>query len=344
MSTTKTKLALGGFIICLGLFAGTGVVRAADENQLPSRWTYSKEWISLHLLTWRHENKVSLMNELATKRTEEIKVADASGQQDRVEKLAQRYEYLEGSMSSRLESDNTEDDLIDTSEQNVIERQAVLSQVRQETQSSATKETIAQVQERAVNRMREALATSQDEETVDNFVDRVVTVWRDPKGMTVKIDVDKESRVYAPGDKITDNDGVIIDQGEGKISQNKQGNLKIEYAPGTGPNSVTTGGKRVWKIQMSDGSVIDSYKAGGMVVVGDSKTTTSNVVIVNTTDGGTTNSANTVNQNTVDGGVGGNAEGSVEVNGTAGEGAQQSGGGQQNSNSNSNKAGNNIAP
>lgn len=50
---------------------------------------------------------------------------------------------------------------------------------------------------------------------------------------------------------------------------------------------TTDNGKKVWKIQMSDGSVVESYTAGSNVVIGQSSGTSSNVVVKTVAGGGT---------------------------------------------------------
>lgn len=173
------------------------------------------------------------------------------------------------------------------------ERQMTLSKIRQESKSKTTKDLMVKVQEEAVNRTRIAIEKKQQNTDVENFQNNIVAVWRDPDG---KIDPSNEklTRVYAVGTTGEGVRGVLIDGGEAKITQGDSGELKIEYAPGTGPNSVVgTGGEKKWKIQQSNGAVIESYTCGSQVVIGQSTGVSSNV-IVNTVTGGTSSSAQNI--------------------------------------------------
>lgn len=272
---------------------------AADgQTKLPTRWNYATEWLNLNLFTWKAESKVILTNRYATNRANEIKTVVNQNNSSVLTDLISRYSGLITKTSQIIQKNkNNSSSLVDTAKSDLISQQKTLSEARQSALVEDDQKKIAAVQESAVNKIKQNIADMESSEAATSFADQVVTVWRDPKNT---ITDEKETRVYAVGtsESGTIDDGVIIDGGEAKISNDSGGNLKIEYAPGTGPNSVVgEDGKKVWKIQMSDGSIVESYTAGSNVVIGKSSGTASNIV-VNTVSGGTTGTANVVVGNT----------------------------------------------
>lgn len=272
---------------------------AADETEsqnLPTRWNYAYEWVNLHLFTWKIESKVKVYDKYATERAQNIALAYNSSELDQVEPLSSRFVFCEKEISQILEQKNIANKiaLLETVQNGTIERQRILSEVRVSLQNEEQKRITATLQEESVNNMKNTITAVRDKDAADKFSDKIVSAWRDPQNTI--INDEKETRVYAVGttENGTVDDGVIIDGGEAKISKDSGGNLKIEYAPGTGPSSVTAdNGKKLWKIQMSDGSVVESYTSGGNVVIGQSTGVSSNIV-VNTVAGGTGGTASVV--------------------------------------------------
>lgn len=290
---------MGFVFMTLAIVFTSSPTFAADDTgdqKLPTRQNYAYEWINLHLFTWKAESKIKVYDKLATERAQNIALAYDSSKTDQVEPLSSRFVFCEKEISKIMEKKNIADKmaLLETMQNGVIERQKILSEVRASLQNEEQKRIMATLQEESVNNMKNTITAVKDKDTADKFSEKIVSAWRDPKNTIVNDE--KGTRVYAAGTSESGviDDGVIIDSGEAKISKDSGGNLKIEYAPGTGPSSVTTGeGKRVWKIQMSDGTVVESYTSGGNVVIGKSSGTASNIV-VNTVAGGTSGTANTV--------------------------------------------------
>jgi len=292
------------FIVVASIFviftASPAYAEDSTNNQnLPTSWSYAKEWLNLNLFTWKAESKVKVYDKYATKRAQNIAFAYNSNKVDQVEELSNRFKVSETKMLQILEQNKiaNKTSLLNIIQSNAIERQKILSEIRTNLQNEEQKKLTASLQEESVNNIKNTIAILEDKETADKFSQQIVSVWRDP----IKTVADeKETRVYAVGtnEKGTIDEGVIIDGGEAKITKDSGGNLKIEYAPGTGPSSVTSNdGKKLWKIQMSDGTIIESYTAGGNVVIGKSSGTASNIV-VNTVAGGTNNQANVIVGNT----------------------------------------------
>jgi len=280
-------------ISVLILFSVSPALASGGQAKLPTRFTYAKEWLNLNLFSWKYESKLKVLDRYATERVANIQTASQNSADNDIQNLADRYLRISERESNIIQAKSITVGTIEMVMERELERQKALSIIRQETQLEGIKNKIVEVQERAVNNTKTAIEKTKNEEDAKNFQDNVVASWRDPKNT---INDEKETRVYAAGTSESGNidDGVIIDGGEAKISKDNAGNLKIEYAPGTGPSSVTAdNGKKVWKIQMSDGTVVDSYTAGGNVVIGQSLKTASNIV-VNTVSDGTSNTANVV--------------------------------------------------
>lgn len=267
----------------------------STDQSLPTRWGYAYEWINLNLFTWKAESKVKVYDQYATERAQNIATAYNSDKADQVGQLSTRFKFCETEMNQIMEQSKIADKatLLLLLQKGAIERQKILSEVRASLQDEEQRKNTAALQEESVNNIKNTIASIEDKEAADKFSEQIVSTWRDPKNT---INDEQETRVYAAGtsENGTIDEGVIIDGGEAKISKDGDGNLKIEYAPGTGPSSITAdNGKKLWKIQMSDGSIVESYTAGGNVVVGQSSGTASNI-IVNTVAGGTSSTANVV--------------------------------------------------
>jgi len=292
------KKRIGFILIVLSFVFMSSTAFAVDDagdQKLPTQWSYAYEWVNLNLFTWKIESKVKVYNEYATKRVENIALAYDSNNTDQVEQLSNRFKISETEMIQIMEQNKiaNKELLLEIIQKGAIERQKILSEVRLNLQNEEQKKATATLQEESVNNLKSTIESVKDKETANKFSEQIVSVWRDPENTIID---EKETRVYAAGttENGTIDDGVIIDGGEAKISKDSGGNLKIEYAPGTGPSSVTSdNGKKLWKIQMSDGTTVESYTAGGTVVVGKSSGTASNIV-VNTVAGGTSGTANVV--------------------------------------------------
>lgn len=278
-------LAVGLIILC-----ATPASAAGKQNNLPTRFTYAKEWVRVNILTWKADSKVKVLDNLATTRVENIMIANQNNSNFSVygDKLLQ----IKEKQNNIIQTKNISDDTVNKIAAQELERQKTLSMIRQNAQSDDIRNKIVSIQEQVVNNTKSSIEKVSNKDTAEKFSEKIISTWRDPKN---EIKDEKETRVYAAGtsENGTIDEGIIIDGGEAKIDKDNAGNLKIEYAPGTGPSSTTTeSNKKVWKIQMSDGSVVESYTSGN-VVVGQSNGTASNIV-VNTVNGGTGTSANVV--------------------------------------------------
>lgn len=294
-------------ILIAGLMLFLAVPAQAADNQanLPTWFSYSKEWVVLNLFAWKSDSKLIVLDRYATERVGNIKSASQNGADGNIPELVDRYLRISEKEKKIAQKKNISAEKINMVMERELERQKILSTIRQETQSDSVKNKIVEAQEKAVENTRHVSEKTKDEEEVKNFQDKIVTSWRDPKG-EINASEEKATRVYAAGtsENGTIDDGIIIDGGEAKIV-NENSQLKIEYAPGTGPSSVTTdSGMKLWKIVQSDGTTIDSYQTATRVVIGQSTGVASNVV-VNTVNGSTGTSANVVVGNGGDGGNGG---------------------------------------
>ncbi|MCR4277875.1 MAG: hypothetical protein NUV85_02550 [Candidatus Berkelbacteria bacterium] len=274
--------------LVISILFSSNTYAADGSDKLPTRWTYAHEWVNLNIFTWKSDSKVIVLDKTATTRARNIEAAYKLGETDQVAKLTNRYVTLKNGINLIIEKKKPGDanSLVEKIQTSALEQQKILSKVRQSTEAQDQQETIASTQETTANQTKDDIVSIKDQETADIFADKIVAIWRDPENNTQD---EKTTRVYAPGTQESGdlNDGVIIDGGEAKISQDTTGDLKIEYAPGTGPSSVTTGeGKKVWKIQMSDGQVVESYSAASNVVIGQADGVAGNIV-VNTVSGGT---------------------------------------------------------
>lgn len=259
---------------------------AAKETQLPTQWTYVKEWVALNIFSLSAQAKVKTIDKQATQRATDIQNAATSNATDTLNELVNRYTTLVTKENSYLQKDTIPTTLTTTVQQNEINRQKTLSIVRQDTTKKDVKDSIVTLQEQAVNSLKQTLE-KKDVSQVQNFTDSVVSVWRDPQG-SIAATEEKATRVYAEGTSGQGVTGVVIDGGTAKIDTATNGDLKIEYAAGTGPNVVVgDAGEVKWKIQQPDGTVVESYTAGSQVIIGQTDNTAGNVV-VNTVNGQTT--------------------------------------------------------
>lgn len=283
------------FMALVIVFASSPTLAANGQIDFSTRMSYAKEWLNLNLFTWKAQSKIKLINRYAVDRAEDTKSAVDQNKSDILADVLSRYSGLITKASQIIQKDkNGSSTLIDITKTSLIAQQKTLSEARQNASVENDKKTISSAQEKAVNSLKQNIADIENSDAATSFNDQVVAVWRDPKG-EINVKEEKNTRVYAAGttENGTIDEGVIIDGGEAKIvTENSQ--LKIEYAPGTGPNSVTgDNGKKLWKIVQSDGSVIESYTSGGNVVIGKSSGVSSNIV-VNTVSGGTSGAANVV--------------------------------------------------
>lgn len=283
------------FMALVIVFASSPTLAADGQTNFSTKISYAKEWLNLNLFTWKAQSKIKLINRYAVDRAEETKLAVDQNKSDILADVLSRYSGLITKASQIIQKDkNGSSTLIDITKTSLMAQQKTLSEARQSATVENDQKTIASAQEKAVNTLKQNIIDIESSDAATSFNDQVVAVWRDPKG-EINVKEEKTTRVYAAGttENGTIDEGVIIDGGQAKIV-NENNQLKIEYAPGTGPNSVTgDNGKKLWKIVQSDGSVIESYTSGSNVVVGKSTGTATNIV-VNTVDGGTSSAANVV--------------------------------------------------
>ncbi len=292
----KMKKILLTIAVGLMVFSVSPVQAADSQGELPTWYNYATEWISLNIFTWKSESKVKLLDDLATKRVNDIQTANEIGSDEEISTLADRYLQIKEQESNWIETKNISIETMNMVATREMERQRILSRIRQESKSEDIKTLMIQVQEEAVNRTKSTIDKMQEDADVEKFENDIVSAWRDPDG-TVDADNEMNTRVYAAGTTGEGVNGVLVDGGEAKITKNTSGELKIEHAPGTGPSSVTSdSGQKKWTIQQSNGNVIDDYTSSGWVVIGQSNGISSNI-IVNTT-GGDSSSAQTTSGGT----------------------------------------------
>lgn len=289
------------FIILMSILiisSASPVLAADGQVKLPTRLTYTKEWLNYNLFTWKAQSKVNLADQYATNRANEIKTIVDQNNSSELANLISRYSGLIAKTSQIIQKNkNNSSSLISIVKSDLLLQQKILSEARQSALIESDQKTIASAQESAVNKIKQNITDIENSEAATSFADQIVSAWRDPNQDTKNNET--ATRVYAAGTSLQTediNNGILIDGGQAKIiDENNQ--LKIEYAPGTGPSSLTAdNGKKLWKIQMSDGTVIDSYTAGGNVVIGKNSGTASNIV-VNTVSGGTSSTANIMTGN-----------------------------------------------
>jgi len=271
-------LSLAFFIFTLA----SPVLAATSQPTLIDRLTYAKEWVDLNILSFSKEAKVKTLSRYSLEYAKKVETALNNNQTEKTSQLLDHYQTLKNTQNNLLENSNLKDEVVKTAKDGLVQEQKVLSNVRQNVDDDETQKEIAGVQQSTTNQVRNVIKNSQSEEDANNLVNEVVSAWRDPENQVTE---EKATRVYAAGTTASGNDGVVIDGGEAMIKEDQNNNLKIVYAPGTGPQSTTTdSGQRVWKIQLSNGSTVDSYTSGSPVVIGGTEGVSSNVV-VNTING-----------------------------------------------------------
>lgn len=260
------------------------VLAAGGSAKLPTRFDYWKESINYYLLTWKSTSKVIVLDQYAGQRVEIVKTVTENGDLELIKKFGDEYQDLKTRQFNLIKNKNLSQAVVQTAANNTTAQEKELSILRQKSNQDIKKE-VAKIQETVANNQQKLLVQKVNKQVAEDFADQVVTVWRDPQNLT-KGD-ETATRIYAAGTTASGNDGVVIDGGEGKIIEKSNGELKIEYAPGTGPNSVVnTQGKAVWTIQQSDGTTVTSYQAAGQVVIGNTKGTAGNVIMNVTVDSG----------------------------------------------------------
>ncbi|MCX6806828.1 MAG: hypothetical protein NT135_01760 [Candidatus Berkelbacteria bacterium] len=265
------------FILLALLIIPSIVFAASSSTKLPTRFDYWWESINYNLFTWKSTSKVTLLDQYANRRVEVIKIAVKDNNLDLTKKFIADYQNFKTKQFDLIKNKNLNQTMTQIAAENTISQQKELSILRQGANQDIKKE-IASIQETVANNQQKLLEQKENKQAAEQFAEQIVAVWHDPQNITKN--EEKATRIYAAGTTPGGRDGVVIDGGEGKIVQKSNGELKIEYASGTGPNSViNTQGKAVWTIQQSDGTVVTSYQAAGQVVVGGTKGTAGNVIV-----------------------------------------------------------------
>lgn len=281
-------VAVAGLVI----LTATPVLAAGSLNKLPTKLTYTKEWLNVNVFSWRSSSKIKTLDRYAFVRAANIETV--KDQPSQIAEYSRRYANLKTKENNLLEKKKLSSDIVNLIQMNTLDQQRILSQVRQSLTDQNSKTALASLQEQVTNQIENTLASKVGGAAATDFKNNVVAAWRDPKGESTN---EKGTRVYAVGttaDNNNINNGVIIDGGQAQITE-QNGQLKIEYAPGTGQNSVTTAkGEKIWKIVQSDGTTIDSYTAASQVVIGGNTGVTSNIVVKTVSDQSTATSAQNV--------------------------------------------------
>lgn len=276
------KILYSFFIPVFAVSLATSAPAKTSTVSLFDRLTYVKEWVDLNILSFSKEAKVKALSRYSLEYAKKVETALNNNQTEKTSQLLDHYQTLKNSQNQIIETTNLKDEVLKTAKDGLVQEQKVLSNVRQKADNDETKKEIAGVQQSTTNQIKNVINNTQGSQQAQDLVDQVVSVWRDPGNQVTE---EKATRVYAAGTTASGNDGVVIDGGEAMIKEDQNNNVKIVYAPGTGPQSTTgESGQRVWKIQLSDGSVVDSYTSGSSVVIGGTQGVSSNVV-VNTING-----------------------------------------------------------
>ncbi|NCN24475.1 hypothetical protein GW918_00070 [Candidatus Berkelbacteria bacterium] len=278
----KKTLFIFAFVL---LLVAPSVVRA-ESTTLPTRWTFAKEWISYNVFTLKAESKIQLINGLSNQRTAEIKLAAEQNSADVVKNLTFRLENMIQKQNRIVEKKQLKNQTFNQIKENELSRQAELSNARQIATQAEIKEQIASTQGKIVQQTQTILQEKLGEDKASEFREQVVIRWRDPENKVAQNE-EKPTRVYADGTSATGDNGVLIDGGQAKITD-ENGTMKIEYATGTGPQIVSGANTTTkWKIKQSDGTVIEDYSSANKVVIGQTSENSGNTVI-NTVEGQTT--------------------------------------------------------
>lgn len=279
------------FFILFALTLASPVLAATSQPTFIDRLTYAKEWVDLNILSFSKEAKVKTLSRYSLEYAKKVETALNNNQTERTSQLLDHYQTLKNNQNQIIETANLKDEVLQTAKDGLVQEQKVLSNVRQNVADDDTKKEIAGVQQSTTNQVKNVIDNTQGNQQAQDLVDEVVSVWRDPENQVTE---EKATRVYAAGTTASGNNGVVIDGGEAMIKEDQNNNVKIVYAAGTGPQSTTTeSGQRVWKIQLSDGSTVDSYTSGSQVVIGGTEGVSGNV-IVNTINGQQTSGPTTI--------------------------------------------------
>jgi hypothetical protein len=306
----------------VGLLLCASPVLAADEqSQLPTRLTYAIEWLNMNLFTWKAESKVKTLGQYAGKRVDNAKAVFDEKAYDQIEQYANAYNALKARELQIMEQKKLSNSVVEEVKTRTIEQQKTLSIVRDGLESADLKQSVVSIQERVTNRIKNVIESTENKENADKFINQIVTVWEDPQGtkdttsLANGTTAGEAAHTYAAGTTAGGVNGVIVDGGQGKIVKGTDGEVKIVYAPGTGPSSVTQdSGKKVWTIQNSDGSTSQGSGASGNVIQGGSSGT-AGTVIEGTNSGVVTGTSGGQSTNDTGGGqvVNGNGQGGTTV-------------------------------
>jgi len=314
-------------LLILAVFSAQTVFAASNSAKLPTRWSSWVESVNYNVFTWKSNSKVALLDKYASYRVEAIKTVVAENSADLTKQYADQYQNFKTKQFNLIKNKNLNQETIQTAANNTIAQQKELSVLRQASNENI-KKVIASVQEAVANDQKKILEQKTGEEKAGEFADQTVAAWRDPQNQTKGEEA--ATRIYASGTSASGRDGVIIDGGEGKIVEGSNGELKIEYAPGTGPNSVTnTQGKAVWTIVQSDGSVVTSYQAAGPVVIGGTVGVAGNVIVgsggqsISGSAQQVTGGSGGTGEQKIEGGTGSGEQGKVIQGGSGGTGGQK---------------------
>jgi len=270
------------FLILFSLTLASPVLAAQSQPTLIDRLTYVKEWVDLNILSFSKEAKVKTLSRYSLEYAKKVETALNNNQTEKTSQLLDHYQTLKNNQNQIIETTNLKDEVLQTAKDGLVQEQKVLSNVRQNIDDDETQKEIAGVQQSTTNQVKNVINNTQGGQQAQDLVDEVVSVWRDPENQATE---EKATRVYAAGTTASGNNGVVIDGGEAMIKEDQNNNVKIVYAAGTGPQSTTAeSGQRVWKIQLSNGSTVDSYTSGSPVVIGGTEGVSGNVV-VNTING-----------------------------------------------------------
>ena len=302
----KAVVYLVSAVFCLGMALP---VYAATGDNLPSKSSYFMENLNLSIFTFRTSSKIKTLDRYATERVNNIQTVYTAKNFDQIGGYVGKYADLKSSELSLIESKKITGELLETAKITTIEQQKTLSIVRDGLNDENIKQNITKVQEDIVNKSRSVITNVENAEIANKFVDGVVTVWEDPQGLKGEANnttAGGATHTYAAGTSAGGINGVVVDGGQAKVVQGSNGDVKIVYASGTGPNSVTgDNGKKVWTVQGSNGSTTQSSGSASNVVQGGGGTGTNNQSGNTVIGGGGQGSINTGGGNTVTGGSSG---------------------------------------
>lgn len=266
------------------LFYASSVLAADGQSQLPTKLTYAVEWLDLNLFTWKVESKVTTLDQYAGRRVDNVRAVFDEKAYDQIEQYANAYNDLKARELQIMEQKKLNSSVVEEVKARTIEQQKTLSIVRDGLESADLKQSVVSIQERVTNRIKNVIENTENKESADKFVNQIVTAWEDPQGtkgttsLANGTTAGEATHTYAAGTTADGVNGVIVDGGQGKVVEGTDGEIKIVYAPGTGPNTTTNGGKAVWIINNSDGSTSQGSGASGNVIQGGSSGTAGMVI------------------------------------------------------------------